>query len=146
MNDELPLDDFATEDEANHNTEYIEEILPQETPLKPAATKTEEAPQKRGFFSRLFGVFKRLPIINRVAGDNIDETNFETYSKFKRFFESMELEDPLYPAVRQTSGLCDDALRIAKQRISLGTRLQEYDEKLLELEHFSRLSEEDINE
>jgi len=96
---------------------------------------------EENMFSRFF---RRLPIVGRFMKGASTEVAFETYSKFKRFFEAMDLEDPLYPSVRQTSGLCDDALRIAQQRIQLGTRLQEYDEKLLELECFSRLNEEDL--
>jgi len=88
---------------------------------------------------------KKLPLIGRLFDrERKTEIPFETYSKFKRFFEEMNHEDPMYPAIRQTSGLCDDALRIAKQRIDLGTRLQAYDEKLLELECFSNLTEADI--
>jgi len=88
---------------------------------------------------------KKIPLIGRLFDrERKTEVPFETYSKFKRFFEEMSHDDPMYPAIRQTSGLCDDALRIAKQRIDLGTRLQSYDEKLLELECFSNLTETDI--
>ena len=102
--------------------------------------------KKPSFLGRLTGLFAKLPIIGRLvsAPQDTEESLFETYSKFKMFFEEMDNEDPLYPSIRQTSGLCDDALRIAKQRIQLGTRLQEYDEKMLELECFSRLTEEDL--
>lgn len=104
----------------------------------------EEAQPSQG---RFFGFLSRIPLIGRLINKVRKDTAnpFETYSKFKRFFDAMDSEDPLYPAVRQTSGLCDDALRIAKQRIQLGTRLQDYDEKLLELECFSRLTDEELD-
>ena len=84
----------------------------------------EEEPISRGWFHNFIS---RLPIIGKVIkrAQKNSAATFETYSKFKRFFDAMDAEDPLYPSVRQTSGLCDDALRIAKQRIQLGTRLQE---------------------
>lgn len=132
--DDLELEDDEVLEAEKEDTEALSEVQDDE-PNEPKER------QKKGFFSRILG---RLPFFKRLVRDPIADASFETYSKFKRFFESMDLEDPLYPSVRQTSGLCDDALRIAKQRISLGTRLQEYDEKLLELKHFSRLSEEDI--
>lgn len=119
-----------------------------ETEVKSGALYYDEEPDpdeaKEGLFSRIFGFFSRLPLVGRIIKDTRADTAFETYSKFKRFFEAMDSSDPLYPSVRQTSGLCDDALRIAKQRIQLGTRLQEYDEKLLELECFSRLNEDEL--
>ena len=106
---------------------------------------TDTAESKPGIFFRFLKRLTRLPLVGRFAGDKtVDDADFETYSKFKRFFDSMDIDNPLYPSVRQTSGLCDDALRIAKQRIQLGTRLQEYDEKLLELECFSRLTEDEL--
>ncbi|MCL2400314.1 MAG: hypothetical protein FWC91_11315 [Defluviitaleaceae bacterium] len=100
-----------------------------------------EKKPRRSFFSFL----KRLPFFRRFFKDTSDDLNFETYSKFKRFFEAMDEDDPLYPSIRQTSSLCDDALRIAKQRIQLGTRLQEYDEKLVELECFARLTDTELD-
>jgi len=114
-----------------------EDELLEEVPQPEFREKEKEKPGWGffGFFKRLFG---RKPAEEQ-------DSSFEVYSKFKRFFDEMEEEDPLYPSVRQSAGLCDDALRIAKQRIQLGTRLQEYDEKLLELECFARLSDEDLD-
>ena len=110
---------------------------------QPSADHSAKPEAKRGWF---FNLLNRLPFVGKIAQkvQKKTEASFETYSKFKRFFDAMDTEDPLYPSVRQTSGLCDDALRIAKQRIQLGTRLQEYDEKLLELECFSRLTLEEL--
>ena len=104
----------------------------------------EDPPASQGLF---FKFINRLPLIGRASKRRAKTSavNFDTYSKFKRFFDDMNQDDPLYASVRQTSGLCDDALRIAKQRIQLGTRLQDYDEKLLELECFSRLTDEELD-
>ena len=120
------------------------EEMPSDGVFEDDIGETKKIEKKRGRFGSFLS---RLPIIGRFLRDvkKSGESHFETYSKFKKFFDAMDAKDPLYPSVRQTSGLCDDALRIAKQRILLGTRLQEYDEKLLELEHFSRLSDEDVD-
>jgi len=136
-------------DENNEFLEHTSEVpevefpeLELDIPNIESIEAEEPAALKRG---RLFNFLVRLPIIGKLINERTaSDPPFETYSKFKRFFEAMDMEDPLYPSIRQTSGLCDDALRIAKQRIQLGTRLQEYDEKLVELEHFSRLTEEEI--
>jgi hypothetical protein len=69
--------------------------------------------------------------------------NYETYSRFKPFYEKMDKNDPSYTNVRQAATLCDDALRIAKQRLRLSARIHQLIEKLNELESFSNLSEDE---
>ena len=132
------------EDNIKENNDILMTLMEEMPPEGSAQQSAEGQPARRGWFSNFL---RRLPFIGKVARgvQKSGEKPFETYSKFKRFFDALDTEDPLYPSIRQTSGLCDDALRIAKQRIQLGTRLQEYDEKLLELEHFSRLSDEDVD-
>lgn len=107
---------------------------------------TIEVPSEEPELTGFLGFLAKIPLLGRIVRGRkrFSDVPFDTYSKFKRFFEEMDMEDPLYPSVRQTSSLCDDALRIAKQRIQMGTRLQEYDEKLLELECFRRLSDDDL--
>ena len=119
-----------------------EDIL---APMDKKPEKIEEEANTPPLKRLFFGIFSRLPFIGKPLKEPKSEASFETYSKFKRFFESMDSEDPFYPSVRQTSGLCDDALRIAKQRIQLGVRLHEYDEKLLELKCFSHLTDAELD-
>ena len=71
---------------------------------------------------------------------------YEAFSKFKHFYEYMSKDDPLYAPVRQASSLCDDALRIAQNRIRLSTQLNEVEEKLIELENYGSLTEEEVKE
>jgi hypothetical protein len=71
---------------------------------------------------------------------------YETYSRFKPFFEKMEKNDPAYASVRQTATLCEDALRIAKQRLRLSARIHQLSEKLNELESFNNLSESEAED
>lgn len=92
-------------------------------------------------WNRITGFFKRAFI-----GGGRGNSAFETYSKFKHFFEKMDKDDPLYPSVRQAASLCDDALRIAKQRIRLSGKLNDLDEKLTELEYFNNLTDEETQE
>lgn len=93
-----------------------------------------------GFLSRVAAFFKR--VFSGEARKN--DTALEVQSKFKQFYENMNRDEPLYPSVRQTASLCDDALRVAKQRIRLSARLHDLDEKFLELEAFTRLSNDEI--
>ena len=125
----------------NDDNEDFEEVVIKNEKIDPQKTEPqeEEKPKKRNWFMRLI---ERLPFVSKRLKEA--ENPFETYSKFKKFFDEMDANDPLYLSVRQTSGLCDDALRIAKQRIQLGTRMQEYDEKLVELECFSRLTDQEL--
>lgn len=90
-----------------------------------------------GFLNRIAQFFKS--VFTRVSRGEIFD--YEAQSKFKQFFDKMSRDDPLYPSVRQASSLCDDALRIAKQRIRLSSRLHDLDEKLTELENFNNLTE-----
>jgi hypothetical protein len=95
------------------------------------------------------GLFRRIARFFRRAfpgGKHKPESEFEAYSKFKHFFENMDRNDPLYPSVLQTSSLCDDALRIAKQRIRLSGQLNSLEEKMNELESFNNLTEDEVRE
>jgi hypothetical protein len=92
-------------------------------------------------FRRFGGFLKNIFFRGRKS-----DSGFEAYSKFKHFFEGMDHSDPLYPSVLQASSLCDDALRIAKRRIRLSSRLQNIDERLNELESFNNLTEDEIAE
>lgn len=94
-------------------------------------------------WDRIAGFFRRA-FFNGGRRDTL--TTLEAQSKFKHFFEKMSHEDPMYPSVRQSASLCDDALRIAKQRIRLGGKLHDLDGKLTELECFNNLSDEETQE
>jgi hypothetical protein len=71
--------------------------------------------------------------------------NFEAASQFKQFYEVLDKDDPLYPAIRHASTLCDDALRVARQRMRVNGQLHEANEKLTELDAFVNLTTEEID-
>ncbi|MCL2605326.1 MAG: hypothetical protein FWD90_12680 [Defluviitaleaceae bacterium] len=69
---------------------------------------------------------------------------YEASSRFKPFYEIMDKDDPLYPAVRHAATLCDDALRVARQRMRINSQLHEANEKLTELDAFVTLTDEEV--
>ncbi|MCL2187617.1 MAG: hypothetical protein FWC16_05715 [Defluviitaleaceae bacterium] len=90
--------------------------------------------QKIGqFFKRVFG---------KRAGTQA--ADYEASSRFKQFYEVMDKTDPVYPAVRHAATLCDDALRVAGQRMRISAQLHEVNEKLMELDAFVMLSDEEV--
>jgi hypothetical protein len=93
-----------------------------------------------GKLSNAFGIFKGLFSRERWRGS---KSSYGTYSRFKPFYEKMEKSNPAYPFVRQAATLCEDALRIARLRLRLSARIHELNDKLLELESFNNLSEEE---
>ena len=92
---------------------------------------------------RLARFLSRLPIIGRIFKRR-REKEIISYSKFKDFFAELDHNDPIYPLVFKTTNLCDDALRIASQRVRLGSRLQDYYEKLTELAAFASMTEDEV--
>ncbi|MCL2204086.1 MAG: hypothetical protein FWB88_09140 [Defluviitaleaceae bacterium] len=85
------------------------------------------------FFKRIFG-----------RRENQHSDNFEASSRFKSFYEAMDKSDPAYPAVRHAATLCEDALRVARQRMRINAQLHEVNEKLMELDAFVMLTDEEV--
>jgi len=85
------------------------------------------------FFKRTFGRRKAK-----------SEEGYEISSQFKRFYEEMEEDDPMYTVIRNAATLCDDALRVARQRMRINSQLHEINEKLNELDAFVNMTEEEI--
>ena len=101
-----------------------------------------EIPIERiGFFSNVKRFFKKL--FKRNKQEEIS-SDLDTYSKFKHFYEEMERDDPNYLSVRHAATLCDEALRVAKQRLRVSTNLNLIDDKLGELQAFINLSDEEL--
>lgn len=69
---------------------------------------------------------------------------YEASSRFKTFYENLDPNDPLYPAVRHAATLCDDALRTARRRMRINAQLHEVQEKLAELDAFVKLTDEEV--
>ena len=94
------------------------------------------------------GIFKRFSsflkgLFSRVKIEDISYQK-DAYSKFRYFFDRMDINDPSYMSVRHAATLCDDALRIATKRIRVSKHLNFLNEKLIELEAFINLTEEEI--
>ncbi|MCL2576872.1 MAG: hypothetical protein FWE27_02315 [Defluviitaleaceae bacterium] len=88
------------------------------------------------FFKRLFGVRKKEPVL---------VTDTESYSKFKRYYYELDKTDPEYVKIRHAATLCDDALRVATQRLKVSKRLNVLSNQLSELDAFMNLTEEEID-
>ena len=97
--------------------------------------------ERIGFFSNIKRFFKKL--FKRNNQEEVS-TNLDAYSKFKHFYEEMERDDPNYLSVRHAATLCDEALRVARQRLRVSTNLNLIDDKLEELESFINLSDDEL--
>ena len=103
----------------------------------------EEIPiEKVGFFKRFTNFFKRF--VSRKRGGDMGPQK-DAYSRFKHFYEALDINDPSYISVRHASTLCDDALRIASRRIRVSKHLNFLNDKLSELEAFINLTDEEID-
>jgi len=104
----------------------------------------DEIPVERvGFFSKISHFFKRLFGWRKKSVEVSDQ---DVYSKFKSFYEELEKEDPRYLPMRHAATLCDDALRVATQRLKISSRLNIITTKLTELNAFINLTDEEIKE
>ena len=98
--------------------------------------------EKVGIFRR-FTNFVKKHVFKKEGKESARHK--DTYSKFKHFFEEMDINDPSYMDVRHASTLCDDALRIATKRIRISKQLVVLTDKLSELEAFINLTTEEID-
>ncbi|MCL2841153.1 MAG: hypothetical protein FWE05_10330 [Defluviitaleaceae bacterium] len=99
--------------------------------------------EKVGFFSRIKKLFRTNFAKEKI---HVEAEDIEAYSKFKQFYEELETEDPTYLPMRQASTLCDDALRVATQRLKISARLNTISNQLSELDAFINLTDEEIND
>ena len=97
--------------------------------------------EKIGFFKRLANGMKKLFSRKSKAEAGREQ---DAYSRFKHFYEEIDITNPAYVGVRQAATLCDDALRIATKRIRVSKHLSFLNDKLSELEAFINLTEEEI--
>ena len=88
------------------------------------------------FFGRFFGVKKKEPV--EIAAS-------DAYSKFKHYYYELDRSDPEYLSIRHAATLCDDALRVATQRLKVSKRLSILDSQINELDAFIQLTDEEID-
>ncbi|MCL2386871.1 MAG: hypothetical protein FWC89_04880 [Defluviitaleaceae bacterium] len=98
---------------------------------------------KVGFFSRVGHFFRRMFGVRK----NTEEVSgVEAYSKFKHFYDELDKDNPDYLSIRHAATLCDDALRVATQRLKISKRLNVLDVQLTELDAFINLTVEEIDD
>lgn len=74
-----------------------------------------------------------------------DTFTFDEDSKFSYFFDDVSEDNPAYETLPDVIGLCDEAYRIAKLRLSMADKIRTLNEQLSELDCFNELTEEDAN-
>ncbi|MCL1844214.1 MAG: hypothetical protein FWF79_10420 [Defluviitaleaceae bacterium] len=105
----------------------------------------EDVPiEKIGFANRIKRFFKRIFGAKKEAAEYVG--GLEAYSKFKHFYEEMDKEDPDYLQIRHAATLCDDALRVATQRLKVSKRLNILTIQLEELDAFINLTNDEIDD
>ncbi len=105
-----------------------------DVPYETEASKPSIVERVIGFFQRIFGKRER-----EQAPD------FESYSMFRHFLDDMDANDPMFTPVKKAAGLCDDALKIVRQRMESSTRIHQLDSSLAELECFGNLSDDETH-
>ncbi|MCL1863121.1 MAG: hypothetical protein FWF78_06110 [Defluviitaleaceae bacterium] len=104
----------------------------------------EEIPvEKVGFFRNAGRFFRRLFGVRKKELTNAADT--EAFSKFKHYYYELDKSDPDYLVIRQAATLCDDALRVAMQRLKASKRLNVLTLQLSELDAFIALTDEEID-
>ncbi len=90
-------------------------------------------------------MFKKMfCFIKQLFAREKDNEDYSRYSKFKVFLDGVKKTDSQYTCISTAVDLCDEALRIAKNRVSLVNKIKSMDDTLSELACFNELTEEDI--
>ena len=77
---------------------------------------------------------------------NVKVVEKVNYSKFKAFLENLSKKDPMYEPIMSAVELCDEALKIIANRMVLVRQVQNLNEKIMELECFGQLSDEEAKQ
>ncbi len=99
-----------------------------------------------------FHIFKKFSIFKIISNffhrfEKVEYTDFlKKQSRFDKFVIDLNESDEGFLFAKKASILCDNALQIAKQRISLITKLQDLTLKAEEIESFSLLTPEEVSE
>ena len=65
------------------------------------------------------------------------------FSRFKQFIENMDQADVLYGNASIAADICDETLRLVRQRMLLADKIKNLQDKITELECYLQLSDED---
>lgn len=97
-----------------------------------------------GSLVRVSLIQRIVSFFQRLRRKRPDASQFEIYSVFMNYYEYMDEADPCYESVKQAARLCDEAIRVARQRIVLASKLKELEEELTELECYNNMTDEEV--
>ncbi len=96
-----------------------------------------EKERKPSFLSRIVGFFTKLFVKKKEETEQVD------FSRFSSFLYGLTEGTDVYAQIEETVILCDNALRTARQRVTLAKKIKVIDDTLAELECFNRLTEDE---
>ncbi len=96
-------------------------------------------PRKLSLLSRA------LEFLSKLGKKSEKGADFENYSHFKKYLNEMDKKDENFAVATAVAELCDEALTIARSRVSLANKIQVIDESVAELECFNQLSDEEAS-
>ena len=85
---------------------------------------------------RIIGFFKKIARKKR-------DRDFELATRFSTFLNGLDKKDDSFKLAEEMVMLCEEGIKIARQRITFIEKIRVLDEKLIELDAFSNLSDED---
>ena len=95
--------------------------------------------KRTGLFSKLMGVLGSM-------GSRIKKTDIlsSEISRFDEFVKAVDPKDPIYNTVKKVASLCDEAIKLSREKLMLDSKLQVVSSELQEIAYYDNLSEEDI--
>ena len=100
---------------------------------------TAKERKKTGLFGKLVSVFgsmgSRLKRSDLLSGE---------ISRFDEFVKAVDPKDPIYDTVKKVATLCDEAIKLSREKLMLDSKLQVVGSELNEIGYYENLSEEDI--
>lgn len=90
-----------------------------------------------------WNIFKRLAVFIKSKRKKNIVPSYQIISKFQVVLDELEKDSPVYQMAYNAIMLCEEAMRIAKQRLSLAVKIGKLNERLSEVECFEELTEEE---
>ena len=103
-------------------------------------TSPEREPKSSGLFGKLMRVFGSM-------GSKLKKADLLTgeISRFEEFVKAVDAKDPQYEAVKKVASLCDEAMKLAREKLMLDSKLQVLGAELEEIGYYENLTEDDID-
>ena len=96
--------------------------------------------KKSGLFNKLINFFASLG--SKVKRKELISGEI---SKFEEFVKAVDPKDPIYENVKKVAGLCDQAIKLAREKLMLDSKLQVLNSEIQEISYYENLTEEDID-